>query len=158
MRPARATRGAFVAILLAATCLVVPAASHAGASLIRTPAGDVGVAEPVTFDASASTGSVREYRWDFGDGSQASGPLVTHAFRTDGAYLVRLTVRDASGSRSVAKSTVNAGAVYTDLLTQEVWIPSFDYTLHEILVRPNAPGRFPVIVEYGPYGPVSFSD
>ncbi|WP_153392843.1 PKD domain-containing protein [Ornithinicoccus halotolerans] len=54
----------------------------------------------VTLDGSGSTddGSIVEYRWDLGDGSTATGPVVTHAYVTTGRYEVRLTVVDDLGA------------------------------------------------------------
>lgn len=58
------------------------------------------VDEPVTFDGSASfpTGgfAIQQYLWDFDDGTldSTSGPIVQHAFASDGEYVVQLTVTD----------------------------------------------------------------
>lgn len=52
---------------------------------------------PVTFDATASSdpdGIIKEYNWDFGDGSTAQGSIVTHVFTTAGTYIVGLTIID----------------------------------------------------------------
>lgn len=51
----------------------------------------------IRFDASASTGAIVTYAWDFGDGGTASGVQVTHQYRTSGSYNVKLTVTDAIG-------------------------------------------------------------
>ncbi|MGY4706547.1 PKD domain-containing protein [Candidatus Bipolaricaulota sp. J31] len=55
----------------------------------------------VTFDASSSrdpAGSISEYLWDFGDGTEvASGVRVTHTYTHPGAYLVTLVVTGPSG-------------------------------------------------------------
>ncbi|TLY38686.1 MAG: PKD domain-containing protein, partial [Nitrospirae bacterium] len=51
----------------------------------------------VTFNGSASydsDGSIESYAWDFGDGSSASGALVTHGYATYGVYNATLVVRD----------------------------------------------------------------
>jgi len=57
------------------------------------------VGELLTFDARNSTDDegIVSYVWDFGDGFGASGPLVTHAYDSQGTYEVRLTVSDALG-------------------------------------------------------------
>lgn len=54
--------------------------------------------EPVGFSASSS-GRVPaiEYRWDFGDGTHAVGPKVTHTFTTARTYTVHLTVDGVDG-------------------------------------------------------------
>jgi len=57
----------------------------------------------VTFDASCSTpngGELVKYEWDFGDGTKASGRIVTHAYATAGRYTVTLTVTDSEGLSS----------------------------------------------------------
>lgn len=67
----------------------------------------------VLFDASTSTGSIAQYKWDFGNGSTGSGETTTHAFSGPGTYFVRLTLVDALGrSASTTRSiTVGQGAV-----------------------------------------------
>src|SRR5690606_18362020 len=55
----------------------------------------VAVGAPATFDASASsgaTGRIVNWRWDFGDGTVAEGPVVEHAFQTPGAHVIRLQI------------------------------------------------------------------
>lgn len=135
------------------------ALNHAGPSAraVRSPDGAVAVGQVVTFDATAS-GAVRDHRWDFGDGAQAEGAVVTHAFPADGVYLVRLTVHDEYGAPAGAKLEVPVGLVHEEFVTEDVWIPTADYQLHGVAIRPAAPGRYPVVVEYGPYAAVPFSD
>jgi len=63
----------------------------------------------VMFDASASTdpdGRIVRYDWDFGDGETGRGVQVTHTYRDDGEYQVRLTVRDDCGAEGTAIGTV----------------------------------------------------
>ncbi len=55
------------------------------------------VGEVVAFNGSASydpDGSIESYAWDFGDGSSASGAVVTHSYATHGVYDVTLVVTD----------------------------------------------------------------
>ena len=54
------------------------------------------VGQPVAFSAAGSLGSIREYRWDFGDGVQASGRQYKHVFAEPGIYKVTLTVTDGT--------------------------------------------------------------
>ncbi len=40
------------------------------------------------------------FEWDFGDGSSAFGPNVTHQYNTPGGYIVELFITDQAGCRS----------------------------------------------------------
>jgi len=58
------------------------------------------VGKLVTFDALASmpiAGEIVSYEWDFGDGSHATGDIVTHAYGSAGNYTVTLNVTDSEG-------------------------------------------------------------
>jgi PKD repeat protein len=46
------------------------------------------------------------YRWDFGDGTQSSGPIVSHSYQQAGNYEVKLTVTDKDGARGTDTATV----------------------------------------------------
>ena len=51
------------------------------------------VGEEVTFDASASTGDIWAFRWDFGDGTYTNyvfEPIIKHTYYEAGTYTVRL--------------------------------------------------------------------
>ncbi|MGV2437646.1 MAG UNVERIFIED_CONTAM: PKD domain-containing protein [Anaerolineae bacterium] len=49
----------------------------------------------VTFDSSASTGSISSYTWDFGDGVGSSNePNPSYTYNNAGDYLVTLTLSD----------------------------------------------------------------
>jgi PKD repeat protein len=58
------------------------------------------IGQQVTFDASASYapgepgGTIDQYLWDFGDGSDGTGVIVTHTYDKPGSYSVKLTVID----------------------------------------------------------------
>jgi len=75
------------------------------------PAGAV-----VTFDATNSTDpdgtGIRDYRWDFGDGSTGSGKVLEHGYAGAGTHTIRLTVVDNKDGRS----TVEQSIVVTPLL------------------------------------------
>jgi PKD repeat protein len=61
-----------------------------------------------SFDASASEGAAPlSYRWDFGDGSTATGATTTHAYATGGARAVTLSVSDGYAT-ATAQRVVNA--------------------------------------------------
>ena len=69
--------------------------------------------QTVAFDASNTTDEGGEcndsctYAWDFGDGSTASGRLVTHQFTAVRTYPVRLTVTDDVGTRASLTKNVD---------------------------------------------------
>ncbi|GAA2160164.1 putative membrane protein [Humibacillus xanthopallidus] len=61
-----------------------------------------------SFDAAKSfdvDGTVMSHHWDFGDGTSADGPRVTHRYRARGQYGVTLSVVDNEGvERSITHS------------------------------------------------------
>lgn len=81
-----------------------PPVAHAGADQIVT-------ASEVRFDGTASTdpdGSIIRYDWTFGDGTAGEGAQPMHVYRQPGAYDVRLTVTDDSGTvRNTASDTLH---------------------------------------------------
>ncbi len=69
--------------------------------------------EPLGFSAAGSTdadGVVSRYEWRFGDGSEAEGMEVFHAFDEPGRYDVSLIAIDDSGAKNAA---AEAGIVVT---------------------------------------------
>jgi len=72
------------------------------AVITMNPSSPILVNTPCRMSGAESTpstpkGSIESYRWDFGDGSTASGKTATHSFANPGVYNVTLTVRDSSG-------------------------------------------------------------
>lgn len=65
----------------------------------------------VAFDGSASFDPegdrIKSYEWEFGDGSRASGPRVTHRYDRAGRFTVRLTVTDQDGAESTAMLAIH---------------------------------------------------
>jgi PKD repeat protein len=58
---------------------------------------------PVEFDASESfdeNDTIASYRWDFGDGTDGSGPTVSHTYVLSGTYCVVLMLTDEKGGQS----------------------------------------------------------
>ena len=81
----------------AAVTVNAPPVANAGDDVTGTS----GVA--VELDGSASRdpdGSVTVWRWEFGDGTEARGAQVSHAWAVPGTYLVRLTVTDNRGAEA----------------------------------------------------------
>ena len=59
---------------------------------------------PVNFDASASTdpdGNIVAYKWNFGDGSSATGKTASHTYAAAASYTATLTVTDNRGASQV---------------------------------------------------------
>jgi hypothetical protein len=48
-----------------------------------------------------------EYRWDFGDGTSAAGPKVSHAYTRAASFTIRLTVEGVDGVPVVQSFSVN---------------------------------------------------
>jgi PKD repeat protein len=65
--------------------------------------------QTVLFDASASTGSIVEYAWEFGDGGRGSGRTAQHAYSTAGTYVARLTISDSFGRAATLSQSITVG-------------------------------------------------
>ena len=66
--------------------------------------------EPTQFSSAGSRdpdGAITQYTWDFGDASGSSQANPAHTYGSQGAYHVRLTVKDSSGLTATASKTVN---------------------------------------------------
>jgi PKD repeat protein len=62
----------------------------------------------INFDASESydpDGTIVSYFWDFGDGTNASGVMASHAYADNGSYVVTLTVTDDGEVANSVNST-----------------------------------------------------
>ena len=62
-------------------------------------------AKTVRLDASGSSdpdGAIADYRWDFSDGTGATGAVVTHTYDQAGTYVPALTVFDDNGAAGFA--------------------------------------------------------
>jgi PKD repeat protein len=67
-------------------------------------------------DASPTDQGSLSYRWDFGDGTTANGPVIDHTYVQAGNYTARLTVFDKDGAQGTDTATVQVrGANQTPL-------------------------------------------
>jgi PKD repeat protein len=67
------------------------------------------VDETVTFDASNSSdlgGNIVSYEWDFGDQTTGSGVNSTHAYSSEGIYIVTLTLTDNDEIADIATKII----------------------------------------------------
>lgn len=79
---------------------------------MSAPYGFVG--EPVTFDGSGSTdpyGWIVRWVWDFGDGNQSEGEVVSHSFTEARTHYVTLTVYNDRGSAAAVAEPVTVYAL-----------------------------------------------
>jgi PKD repeat protein len=58
--------------------------------------------ESIQFDASASTGAIVSYAWNFGDGTSGTGVRPTHTYGVTGTYNVTLTITDDRGTQATS--------------------------------------------------------
>ncbi|MDD9941194.1 MAG: PKD domain-containing protein [Myxococcales bacterium] len=81
----------------------------------QPPIGDAGsdsvavAGEPIELDGSASydpNDRIVSYTWDFGDGNQATGAVVSHIYSSVGIYTVSLTVTDEFGAAATDEALV----------------------------------------------------
>lgn len=71
----------------------------------RYSSSRVVVGDTVTF-TDRSTGKPTDLRWNFGDGTSATGPTATHAWRVAGTYSVTLTATNAQGNDTSAPAII----------------------------------------------------
>jgi PKD repeat protein len=71
-------------------------------AVVTVDADTIAPGDTITFDATASfdDGSIVSSIWDFGDGSTASGSLVSHAYAFEGMYTAVLTLIDDQGKQT----------------------------------------------------------
>jgi heat shock protein HslJ len=70
---------------------------------------EANVGQVVSFNGDESHGPlpVTTFTWDFGDGTQGSGPFVDHVYSMPGAYTVQLVVKDQAGSKDDAMNVIS---------------------------------------------------
>jgi hypothetical protein len=83
---------------------------HIPEAIVYYPA-TVNVGQNVTFDASKSVdvGRIVSYQWSFGDGTNATGPIVSHLYDKGGTYQVKLNVTNNEGISNLKTFTITVG-------------------------------------------------
>lgn len=93
---------------------MVPVTANAAPSLTAYAGGTPtsGIAPlTVEFSGSASSGvGPYSYSWTFGDGSSATGPVVTHTYASAGTYNAILTVTDSQARTARDTVTISVSA------------------------------------------------
>ena len=65
--------------------------------------------QEICFNASSSydeDGDIIDYTWDFGDGTNAPGIIITHSYSLPGKYPVTLTITDNDGLTNIVQKLV----------------------------------------------------
>lgn len=108
---------------------------------VESPSGDpvdaAAVGETVRFDARASSdpdGDALSYAWRLGDGSEAQGPDVGHAYDGPGVYRVTVTATDSRGAADEARVVLPV---------------HLDRTWEDRVAAPNTTSTHPFPVEDG---------
>jgi hypothetical protein len=90
------------ATVIARAALTPIADCESGASEVRCDPG-----QTVHFRACADGGSgAFQYSWNFGDGTTATGAVVTHAYAMSGRYTVRVTLTDLITGKTASATVV----------------------------------------------------
>lgn len=124
---AQAANGFFAEIRLMPIGVILPP-SGAPTAVFTTSPTPVQLNVPTTFDASASTpgtgaSAITSYQWLFGDGTTASGQVVTHTYTTIGTFNGSLTVTNDRGVSATAPLAVTLGGDTSDAFSGD-WIIS----------------------------------
>lgn len=76
----------------------------------------------ITFDASSSSAegyndTITSYTWDFGDGQNSTGKIVTHSYPALGKYTVTLNVTDSEGFWNTTSKIIPITIIHNLALT-----------------------------------------
>jgi PKD repeat protein/KaiC/GvpD/RAD55 family RecA-like ATPase len=98
-------------------------------------------AQTITFNASDSydsDGTITDYFWDFGDGTNSTGIVVNHPYADNGNYTVTLRVTDDDG----ATVFVNATVIILDRLPVASFSSSPSQPIVGVTMTFNASGSY----------------
>jgi photosystem II stability/assembly factor-like uncharacterized protein len=85
-----------------------PAALPASVTITHDVRVEAGTAEVFATDIATTSGLT--FRWDFGDGSSASGPTASHAYAKSGQYQVTLAVVNSAEDLRTSIASIQVGA------------------------------------------------
>lgn len=84
-----------------------------------------------SFDASGSTaspgGTITAYQWNYGDGTNDTGPVHVHSYATPGRYTVTLTVTQTGGVQNSVSRYVSANTTTVDILANQFFVSGCPY-------------------------------
>ncbi|MCI4348732.1 MAG: PKD domain-containing protein [Thermoplasmata archaeon] len=100
---------------------------------------------PLTVNASASveagTGMGESINWSFGDGTTATGPVVSHRFQQVGTYTVAVTATDSGGNHGSNSTVVDVRPLAASVAANRTsWDPPF--SLDAAVTLTGGTGRF----------------
>ena len=102
-------------------------------SPVAASASIVSVSQTVSFTAAATdpNGGTVTFTWDFGDGTNATGATVSHAYSATGGFTVTATATSSGGtaSSSVAITVGNAPVITSPLSASAIQNAAFSYTI-----------------------------
>lgn len=109
----------------------------------------------VDFDASISNvinSSVKDYYWDFGDGSTFNGnsPVTSHQYTNPGQYTVLLTITDSNGLKNSTVKNIRvestiAPSTQPVILNDNLYIDATDWDGVKYIATSNGTYRFTII-------------
>ena len=103
---------------------VIASSYDAAGPALSTPSvtGELFAGSRVTMGVNASDAwsSVGTPAWTFGDGTTASGAIVTHTFASAGSFTVHVAVTDGSGNTTAADVTIAVPAAQVEPREREV--------------------------------------
>lgn len=120
-----------IAICLIAVVAIVAIAIFLGCILLAptakisvTPTRAI-VGENVSFSGVDSTdldGTITSYKWDFDDGTTASGATIAHSYSIPGTYIVKLTVIDNYGLSGTVLLPMKVGLTIQIKVNSTTWL------------------------------------
>jgi PKD repeat protein len=93
------------------------------ASFVFSPSNP-SINQTVFFNASASTPASATFKWDFGDGTTATGVSPTHDYDLGGTYTVTLTVTNDVGQSSTVSRTIVVSSTSSQVTASFVFSPT----------------------------------